>query len=125
MFERFVARWRSYKRAQADALWPEREVHVSFSDAAIEVAAPNQETQTIGWSKVRRILVETNDSGPWGADVWWVLEGGGARCCFPQGATGETAALAEIARRFPTFQVKGMNSTSNATFVCWEAEHAL
>lgn len=99
--------------------------HVTVTDSGLEVSAPNRESQSIAWASVRRILVETNDSGPWGADVWWVLENVEARCCFPQGATGENEALAEMARRFPGFEVKGMNSTKNATFVCWQADHAL
>lgn len=107
------------------SLWPEREVNVVVSDRGLSSAFPNGVSQFLAWQDVARILVETNDSGPWGADVWWVLEGADARCEFPQGATGEDAALAEIRRRFPSFEVKGMNSTSNATFICWEKGHAL
>lgn len=117
--------WQLYRQARSDALCPERKVLVSFTDAALLVAAPNQDVQIMTWSDVRRILVKTNDSGPWGADVWWVLEGSSCNCAFPQCATGESDALAEFARRSPGFEIKGMNSTGNATFVCWEAESAV
>ena len=124
MFERVVARWRRYRLAEADRLWPERAVHVRLTDAGLEVLCPGEGAQYMAWSDVSRILVKTNDSGPWGSDVWWVLEGGAVTCGFPQGATGESAALDEIERRFSGFEVKGMNSVENATFVCWEAKHA-
>jgi hypothetical protein len=88
--------------------------------AGLSINVLGAEPQAIEWEAVTRIFVETNDSGPWGQDVWWVVEGNGSRCTFPQGATGEVKALAEFQRRFPSFEVKGMNSTSNATFVCWE-----
>lgn len=124
MFDRVVARWRNYRQAEADRLWPERAVHVRLADAGLEVVCPGRDTQYLAWSDVSRILVETSDSGPWGPDVWWVLEGGAVTCSFPQGATGESAALDEIKRRFSGLEAKGMNSVESATFVCWEAKHA-
>ena len=115
----------SWRKRRSEAALLERSVCVSVSDRGLFSAYPTGEAQSIAWSEVQRILVKTNNSGPWGADVWWVLEGAGSKCEFPQGATGEHAALAEIQRRFPSFEVKGMNSTSNAAFVCWEKGHAL
>jgi hypothetical protein len=121
-----VATWLTSLRAKYSSRVPfERDVVVSTSDSGITAAYPTGTVQTIAWSSVSRIAVETNDSGPWGADVWWCLEGPSSSCSFPQGATGEVAALGEIRERFPGFQVRGMNSTSNARFVCWEHVHAL
>lgn len=125
MFNRIATWLESRRKAREESLWPERQVKVLVSDRGVSSTFPRGEIQYIAWDEVSRILVETNDSGPWGADVWWVLEGGGGRCEFPQGATGESDALAEIKRRFPSFEVKGMNSTSVAAFVCWEGRHAL
>ena len=124
MVERVVARWRRYRLAEADRLWPERAVHVRLTDAGLEVLCPGEAAQYMAWSDVSRIVVRTNNSGPWGSDVWWVLEGAGVTCSFPQGATGESAALDEIRRRFAGFEPSGMNSIENATFICWEAKHA-
>jgi hypothetical protein len=124
MFSR-VGRWlASLRKARAQSLWPERTVKVVVSDTGLSAVFPTGESQFVSWEDVARVLVATDDSGPWGADVWWVLEGTGVRCKFPQGATGEDAALAEIRRRFPSFEAKGMNSASNATFVCWEKGQA-
>lgn len=125
MFDRLASWWRSHERDRSESFWPERKTHVTITASGLEVSTPGQELQRIAWADVRRILVETNASGPWGADVWWILESGESRCYFPQGATGENAAVAEMTRRFPRFEVKGMNSTKNATFVCWEADRAL
>lgn len=66
------------------------------------------------------VYVETNDSGPWGADVLWLLNDrtGETKVAFPQMATGEDAALERL-RLLPGFEVRGMNSAENARFMCW------
>jgi len=81
---------------------------------------PGQEPERVPLSAIRRVLVETNDSGPWGADVCWIVEGQlpRQRCRFPQGATGETAVIRRLSE-LPGFQVRGMNSTENRQFECW------
>jgi hypothetical protein len=73
-------------------------------------------------SDVRAIYVETNDTGPWDADVWWLVEGlsGEIEITFPQLSSGEDQALARF-QRLPGFAVSGMNSTANARFECWRA----
>jgi hypothetical protein len=121
-----VANWLASLRAKYSARVPfERDVVVSISESGIAAAYPTGTVQTIGWAAVSCIAVETNDSGPWGADVWWCLEGPSSSCSFPLGATGEDAAIAKIRERFPRFEIRGMNSTSNSRFVCWEEGHAL
>lgn len=121
-----AATWLASLRARYSSRVPfERDVVVGTSDTGITSAYPNGAVQAIEWASVSRIAVETNDSGPWGADVWWCLEGPSSFCSFPQGAAGEAAAIDGIRERFPGFRVRGMDSTSNARFVCWEKEHAL
>jgi hypothetical protein len=123
---REVATWLISLRAKHTSRVPfERDVIVSTSDFGITAAYPTGTVQAIGWASVSVIAVETNDSGPWGADLWWSLEGPSSSCRFPLGATGEAAAIDEIRGRFPGLQVQGMNSTSNARFTCWEKGHAL
>src|SRR4051794_30628380 len=103
-----VATWLASLRTKYSSRVPfERDVVVSTSDTGITTVYPTGTVQSIGWASVIRITVETNDSGPWGADVWWCLEGRSSSCSFPQGATGEAAALEEIRERFPGFQVRG------------------
>jgi hypothetical protein len=107
----------------------ERNICVSFDDVGIRATYPDGTTEAIEWPSVRRIFIETNDSGPWGADFWWVFEGNTQRCAFPNGATGEAEATKAVPSRFPGFDdmtvIKAVGSTSNARFVCWERTNAL
>ncbi|PXA86068.1 hypothetical protein DMC47_35905 [Nostoc sp. 3335mG] len=70
------------------------------------------------------VIIETNDSGPWGADVWWLLFGADDKlaCAFPQGATGEQEAI-DYLMALPGFDhgkmVEAMGSTDNAVFPVW------
>ena len=90
------------------------------ADDEIVCRAPKQAEQRIRMADLRAVYVETNDSGPWGADVWWLLndETGQTKVAFPQLATGEEAALERL-RSLPGFEVRGMHSTENARFMCW------
>ena len=107
----------------------ERRVVVRLDDHGITAAFPNGEILAIAWTEVRRVTIETNDSGPWGADFWWLLEGENGRCAYPQGATGELEALAAFPSKFPGFShevfIRANGSTWNARFLCWERGHAL
>jgi hypothetical protein len=101
-------------------LRPESLFVVTVNDDEIRNKCPNGKVERVAIKELRRVLVATNDSGPVGADVWWILEGSSAeqRVCFPQGAVGESAALDRL-RELPGFQIRGMNSTRNAQFECW------
>ncbi len=116
--------WKRKRQERRDALMPEAQVVVSFDDARVTVASPSGETHSIAWNDVVRVAIETNDSGPWGADVWWLLEGAASRVAYPQGATGDPEMLAQYSKRFPGFDdeqvILAMGSTDNARFVCWE-----
>jgi hypothetical protein len=101
----------------------ERQIVVIFDDSGVCAAFPSGKIESIEWTEIERIVVETNDTGPWGADFWWVLDGRHARCTFPLGATGEPEALKQLRARFPSFDEDAVGdacrSTSNARFVCW------
>jgi hypothetical protein len=90
------------------------------ADDEIVCQAPNQVEQRIRIADLGAVYVETNDGGPWGADVWWLLTDrtGETKVTFPQMATGEDAALERL-QLLPGFEVRGMNSTENARFMCW------
>ena len=70
------------------------------------------------------VIIETNDSGPWGADVWWLIFGGDDQlaCAFPQGAAGEKAVI-DFLMLLPSFDhsemIKAMTSTGKAVFPVW------
>jgi len=82
--------------------------------------APGQPVERISVADIGAVYVETNDSGPWGADDWWLLnyKAGETKVAFPQLATGEEGALARL-RLLHGFEVRGMNSGENARFMCW------
>lgn len=84
-----------------------------------------QPEQRLFLSDLGAVYVETNDSGPWGADVWWLLtdRNGEMKVAFPQLATGEDAALDRL-RTLPGFQIAGMNSIDNDRHLCWLASSA-
>jgi hypothetical protein len=73
---------------------------------------------------VQCVAIETNDSGPWGADVWWLIEGNQSRCAYPGGATGDIDALKAMESRLTGFNdecvVQAMGCTSNRRFICWQ-----
>ncbi len=129
MIKRLAKWWKQRQQDRQDALMFERKIIVSFNDAEIRAIFPDGTAEGIEWSDVRRIFIETNDTGPAGADFWWVFEGDTQRCAFPQGATGETEATKAVPSRFSGFDdmmvIKAVGSTSNARFVCWERTHAL
>ncbi len=111
---------------QGPGLYPECLFVASISDGRITVTHPDRPVQSIALADLKEVAVVTNDSGPWGADVWWLLIGNeeGAGCTFPGGATGEQTVLAEL-QRLPGFNndafIQAMGSTSNARFSCWVA----
>ncbi len=76
--------------------------------------------QRIAMADLASVYVETNDGGPWGADLWWLLKDhtGQTRVTFPQLATGEEAVLERLPQ-LPGFVVRGMNSIENAQIMCW------
>jgi hypothetical protein len=129
MFERLTAFWHRRRQERREALRFESKVVVSFDESGISAAFPEGPTEAIAWSEVQRVAIETNDSGPWGADFWWLLEGETRRCAYPQGATGELEALKELPSRFPGFNHEAFGAanrcTFNARFLCWERGKAL
>jgi hypothetical protein len=90
------------------------------ADDEIVCRAPGQAEQRIRIADLGAVYLETNDSGPWEADVWWQLvdNAGQMKVAFPQLARGEEAALERL-RLLPGFEVRGMNSTQNARSRCW------
>ena len=75
-------------------------------------------------SAISGVVIETNDTGPWGADVWWQIFGPKDMlvCAFPQCARGEVAAVNAL-MALPGFDceqmIAAMASTRNATFPVW------
>ena len=100
---------------------PEKEFAVTVTDENILVRAADGNVSSVDLVEITSVLVETNDSGPWGMDVWFIVIGASDNdvCTFPMGARNDEKAL-DYFITLPGFELKGMDSTKNARFVCWQ-----
>jgi len=90
----------------------------------ISAADPDGSVRSVVLADLHRVAIETNDSGPLAADVWWLLFGADdhVACAFPQGATGEQALIDRL-MDLPGFDhqtmIAAMGSIENAVFPVW------
>lgn len=116
--------WSWLRRRQSRGLNFEAEWVVTLDARAITVKPPKGPEQSVWLVGLRGVTIETNDTGPWGADVWWVFFGADDRvaCSFPQGATGEKAVI-DYLMALPGYDLeamgRAMRSTRNAVFPVW------
>lgn len=95
---------------------------VSISEQDIVTSDGMGAQRVLPRSDLRRVVVATDDSGPWGADVVYLLYSDGAdpACLFPLEATGCDAFVAWMSNQ-PGFDgrelSKAMASTNVAEFV--------
>jgi hypothetical protein len=98
---------------------------VTMTDDGIRVTDPTGEVRGIAKDRIAAVIIETNDSGPWGSDFWWLVIGPDKdlACTFPQGATGESEAMGWL-MALPRFDharmIEASASTGNAFFPVWE-----
>ncbi len=116
----------SWFKRRSERLQPEAQWHVAIDDEKILVSDQNGKTKSLTTMDLKGVIIETNDTGPWGVDVWWFLFGADDQlaCAFPQGATGEQAMLDYLMALggFDHAQmVAAMASTQNAVFPVWRA----
>jgi hypothetical protein len=106
---------------------PEAAHKVSLEGETVVVRSPDGTTQQLELDQLRGVVVETNDSGPWGMDLWWLLFGPDDRVAlaFPGGAAGEQAVIDRL-MSLPNFDheemIKAMGSADVAVFFLWRAE---
>lgn len=105
-------------------LYPESRYTVVVEGTGVTCRHPSGKEESVTWASLDAVVIETNDSGPWGTDVLWLLvsHSGPGGCVIPQGATGEEALLAAL-QKLPGFDngqvIAAMSSTDNHAFVCW------
>jgi len=115
----------SWLRRKPKGLYPECLWTVVVDGECIRSTDQTGATMSVSNAELCGVAIETNDSGPWGADVWWLLFGpdGKLACAFPQGATGEKDVL-DYLMALPKFDneqlIKAMGSTGNAVFPVWQ-----
>jgi hypothetical protein len=102
---------------------------VSVDARGVVCRHPSGREDSVLWDDLESVIIETNDSGPWGIDVVWILVGrqnqGG--CLIPQGATGDKELLKWF-ERLPGFNneqfIAAMCCADNKAFVCWRRPSA-
>lgn len=121
LVERLTKRLKSFLNGNREAADEERAHTVEIDDTEIVHRGPDGIVERVSLAEITTVWVETNDSGPWGFDVWVVIEGRpeGGRVAFPMGATGDSTVIERLFDELPGFQLRGMNSTDNARFECW------
>lgn len=123
MWQRVKAWWHALQQAKRERLMVEHRIDVTTDDLGIRVVDGRGSVAAMAWTDVDSIAIETNDRGPFEPDVWWVLEGGGRRVVYPQGANGDGEALRAFGDLFAGFDhgavIASMGSVDIARFVCW------
>ncbi len=104
-------------------LAPESDWIVTVTDNSIDTIDPKKVSSSILISEMEDVLIATNDSGPIGTDLWWILRGNGKVVIVPGGATGEKEMLNKL-QQLPDFNntevIKAMGSCDNAEFLLWK-----
>ena len=114
-------------RKKSARIEPEARWTVTVDDHSIRVTDEAGMTRELVKSELSGILITTNDTGPWGSDVWWQLFGaeGQLACAFPVGATGDVVVV-DYLTALPGFDhremIKAMRSTENAFFPVWRRQ---
>lgn len=105
---------------RTDKLYPECLTNVEFDAQGIQTDCSSSELRLLNWDDISGILIQNTSGGPWAPDIWWILSRhDGAILCFPQGANGESTLISELQRRFPTMELRGMNSTKDEVHLIW------
>lgn len=125
--ERYT-RWRFRRTAAAHAargpvrLMPEALCRVTCDAAGVACSGQGAPREHLAWTELAAVEVHTNDTGPWGTDVWFVLRGDGGVMNVPQGATGDDELVRRL-QALPGFDnaalLEAMTSTDNRVFRCW------
>jgi len=100
---------------------------LALTEAEIQITDHAGQIRRIATRDLSGVIIETHPqhSGPWGADLWWMLfdAQGNLTCAFPQGATGE-AEVAGWLRSLPGFDHPAMAaalaSEEKAIFPVWQ-----
>ncbi|MBN3827454.1 hypothetical protein G3O00_28065 [Burkholderia sp. Ac-20384] len=98
---------------------------VTATDTRIDVTDHNGATHGIALSDLGAVVIETNDQGPYGSSVWWILFDTNKQfaCGFPQGADGAKAAvdrLLDLPGIDHRTVIDAQTSVRNAMFPIWQ-----
>lgn len=93
---------------------------VGIRNGILSVISPTQKSAEIRFEEIKGIAIETNDSGPFGADVIWHVSDGKITIHFPMGARGEKEVVEEL-MKIDSFNyqemIDAMGSVDNKVFI--------
>jgi hypothetical protein len=76
--------------------------------------------EELSFNEIDKIIIETNDSGPWNSDVLWKIYSKDKLLIVPLGCSGESLMLEKF-QSFLDFDnekfIEAMTSTENNTFL--------
>ena len=116
-----MAQWFKKLKLLFAARNPESEWIAEIRDGVLLIFDAEGVERSIEIAALKSIRIATDDSGPWGDDVWWLFYDmdGNLACAYPLGATGEQDVL-KLLQKLPGFNDKqlsrAMGSTSDAIF---------
>ncbi len=103
-------------------------VRVVAGPSQIELHVEDRAPAVLGWGDLASVVIVTTSGGPLDADLFWHLiprERHKAMLRIPMGAEGEHDLLVSMQSRLAGFDnmavVEAMGSTSEASFVVWDA----
>lgn len=108
-------------------LMPESLYQVTLDEQRVCGTQQDGEDESLDWDELGAVIIETNDTGPWGKDFYYLLvsrDNNIVACMVPAGATGEAELLQRL-QELPEFDNEALNaaicSTDNQHFFCWKA----
>lgn len=111
------------RKPKQTKLIPESLFVVGFDTERVWCSYPANGEQSLQWSELIRVAVQTTDEGPLSPDVFFILGAKEGTLIFPQGAIGEAEMLHQL-QKLPGFNnealIEAMGCTDNKTFICWE-----
>jgi hypothetical protein len=98
--------------------------HLTIDDAGITRSAKGLR-EHVAWGDVVRVRIMTTDEGPWGEDVFFILEGrSGAGCVVPHDLAVRGQLLEALQSRLEGMNnaavIESMLSIENRMFTVWE-----
>jgi len=101
---------------------PQRPV-VTFDAESITCRRPTGLVETVKWSDLRVVLIQTTANGPAVDDLFWMLLGEKGGCVVPSEAIGAEDLLTKV-RDLPDFDyesaINAMKCTDEREFLCWQ-----
>jgi hypothetical protein len=106
-------------------LQPEARFIVTVTESEIVCSTPYGKIQRCSLRELERIVIQTNDKGPFVSDMTWILQDKRQVCKIPMGATGEKVMIDRLSE-IPGFDfdemMNAMECVENREFLCWKQQ---